>query len=85
MPIAKHQEVLFIFDLVLFAGMETPQISHFSVSMRVELKETLFWSLSKVWELLAENRTTVLPQHARGRQMRSYRLLLVFPRDTPNI
>ena len=67
MPIAKHQEVLFIFDLVLFAGMGTPQISHFPVSMRVELEETLFWALSKVWELLAENRTTVHSMRGEGR------------------
>ena len=43
-------------------GMETPQISYFPVCIRVELKETQFWSLSQFWELLAENRTAVLPR-----------------------
>ena len=45
--------------------METPQISYFPVCIRVELEETQFWSLSQFWELLAENRTAVLP-HIRG-------------------
>ena len=42
--------------------METPQISYFPVCIRVELGETQFWSLSQFWELLAENRTAVLPR-----------------------
>ena len=52
-------------------GMGTPQISYFPVCIRVEPEKTQFWSLSQ--------------SHARGRQTRSYPLLLVCPRDTPNI
>ena len=48
--------------LLSSTGMETPQISYFPVCIRVELEETQFWSLSQFWELLAENRTAVLPR-----------------------
>ena len=43
-------------------GMGMPQISNFPVYIRLELEETIYWSLSQFWELLAENRTAVLPR-----------------------
>ena len=48
--------------LLTSTGMGTPQISYFAVCIRVELEETLFWSLSQSWELPAENRRAVLPR-----------------------
>ena len=48
--------------LLSSTGMGTPQISYFPVCIRVQLEETQFWSLSQFWELLAENRTAVLPR-----------------------
>ena len=82
MPIARHQEVLVIFVLVLLANQAPSDFYRYgnaadfifsSLYPRVELEETLFWSLSQS------------PTHARGRQARSYPLLLVCPRHTPNI
>ena len=70
-PIAKHQEVLFIFDLVLFANQARPVFYSYgnaadfifsSLYPRVKLEETQFWSLSQFWELLAEKRKAVLPR-----------------------
>ena len=48
--------------LLTSTGMGTPQISYSPVCIGVELEETQFGSLSQSWELLAENRTAVLPR-----------------------
>ena len=92
-PIAKHQEVLFIFDLVLFAN-QAPSIFY----RYGNAADFIFSSLYPCWT----GGNTILvfepilgaagwepqgssPTHTRGRQIRSYPLLLVCPRDTPNI
>ena len=92
-PIAKHQEVLFIFDLVLFAN-QAPSIFY----RYGNAADFIFSSLYPCWTW--GNTILVIkpilgaagwephgssPTHARRRQTRSYPLLLVCPRDTPNI
>ena len=70
-PSAKHQEVLVIFVLVLLANQAPSDFYRYgnaadfifsSLYPRVELEETLFWTLSQSWELPAENRRAVLPR-----------------------
>ena len=92
-PIAKHQEVLFIFFLVLFAN-QAPSVFY----RYANAADFIFSSLYPCWTW--GNTILVIkpilgaagwephgssPTHTRGRQIRSYPLLLVCPRDTPNI
>ena len=92
-PIAKHQEVLFIFDLVLFANQAPSVFYRYG-----NAADFIFSSLYPCWTW--GNTILVIkpilgaagwephgssPTHARRRQTRSYPLLLVCPRDTPNI
>ena len=92
-PIAKHQEVLFIFDLVLFANQAPSVFYRYG-----NAADFIFSSLYPCWTW--GNTILVIkpilgaagwephgspPTHTRGRQIRSYPLLSVCPRDTPNI
>ena len=71
-------------QLLSSTGMGTPQISYFPVCIRVQLEETQLVIKPILgaagWEPHGSS-----PTHARRRQTRSYPLLLVCPRDTPNI
>ena len=92
-PIAKHKEVLFIFDLVLFANQAPSVFYRYG-----NAADFIFSSLYPCWTW--GNTILVIkpilgaagwephgssPTHTRGRQIRSYPLLSVCPRDTPNI
>ena len=93
MPIAKHQEVLVIFVLVLLANQAPSDFYRYG-----NAADFLFCSLYPCWTW--GNTILVIepilgaacwephgssPTHAGGRQIKSYHLLLVCPRDTPNI
>ena len=92
-PIAKHQEVLFIFDLVLFAN-QAPSVFYRYGNAADFIFSSLYpcWTWGNTilvikpilgaagWEPHGSPLT-----HTRGRQIRSYPLLSLCPRDTPNI
>ena len=54
---------IFFCFILLFPSSSPCRKDHFAVS---------YFSTQHMWELLAGNRTAVLPRHARGRRIRSY-------------
>ena len=68
---------------VLYSYGKAADFTFSSLHPRVELEETLFWSLSQPWELLAESRTAVLPRmRGKGRRGVTKELPLAFSLST---